>query len=174
MFKLNFLPDSDLEDFSPAIKEYESIWQGDSIKIVSALEEITKYVFKENFINAVVSGSKESRSHPLSLYAKLQFEVKKMTLVHELGHRILLPPRRLQFADKKQYPTSLENHKVLFLILYDVYEVVYGKEFADSAVKRDSEELQGLYKEAWDFALSFKTKGDRQKKFQEMMQIGKM
>jgi len=169
MLKINFLPDSDLEDFSDALKEYEAIWKVDSIKIVSALEEITKYDFKETFVNAIVSGNKESRSHPLSLYAKLQFEVKKMTLIHELGHRILLPPRRLQFMDKKQYPTSLENHKVLFLVLYDVYENIYGKEFADSAVKRDSEQLQGLYKEAWDFALSFKTKEERQAKFKEMM-----
>ena len=169
MIKINFLPDSDLDDFSISSEEYEAIWKSDGEKILSALEKMTGYSFKETFINAVVGGNKESRSHPLSLYANLKFEVKKMTLTHELGHRVLLLPRRQQYKNASLWPTSLENHRVLFLVLYDAYEMIYGKDFADSAVKRDSEQLQGIYKEAWDFALSFKTKEERQKKFREMI-----
>ncbi|MDE1975249.1 MAG: hypothetical protein KGI49_01925 [Patescibacteria group bacterium] len=169
MINITFLPDSDLDDVNEGIKDYENIWKSDGLLITASLENHSGYRFKETHINAIVYGMKTSRSHPLSLNSNLGHEVKKMTLVHELGHRVLMPPRRLKYKDAKEYPSSLDNHKVLFLFLYDAYESIYGKDFADSAVKRDSEQLNGLYKEAWDFALSFKTKEDRLKKFKELM-----
>jgi hypothetical protein len=169
MFKIHFLPDSDLDDVSEAIKEYEHIWNVDGEKIVYVWQELSGYVFKETFINAVIYGRKGGLSHPLCLKGNCTLDEKKIHLVHELGHRILLPPRRELFKKYNLQPTSLDNHKIEYLVLYDVYEAVYGKEFADFAVKWDRENLGSVYKEAWDFALSFKTKEVRQEKFKEMM-----
>jgi hypothetical protein len=172
MLKINFLPDSDLEDISEAIKQYEAIWNSDGEKIVKAWEEATGYLFKETFVNATIWSGRGGHSHPLALTAwRKSIEEKKNHIVHELGHRILLPPKREHYkrTKEKRSDSSLENHKILDLVLYDVYELIYGKEFADYCVNHDSKNLPPLYKEAWDFALSFKTKEDRQKKFKEMM-----
>src|SRR5690348_11095861 len=137
MFVINFLPDSDLDDFSDAIREYMEIWKNDGEKIVQTWEDITGYTFKETFVNAIVYGNKGGQSHPLCLKAKGTLEEKKNHLVHEIGHRVLTLPRRLIFQKTKTQPDSLENHKILFLVLYDVYELLYGKNFADLAVEWD-------------------------------------
>jgi len=174
MLKINFLPDSDLFDVEAALKQYEEIWKTDGERIVAAWETITGYQFRETFVNAIIWGAKGGRSHALTLTSlRKSIEEKKNHLVHELGHRILYMPRREAFKRTgiKNIDSSLENHKLLDLVLYDVYESVYGKEFADYCVKLDSENLPPTYKEAWEFALSFKTKEERQKKFREMMQI---
>ncbi len=170
MLKINFLPDSDLEDVSEAISQYQAIWDSDGEKIVKAWEDVTGYKFKETFINATIWGGRGGHSSPLALTAwRKSIDDKKLHLVHELGHRVLLLPRREIYKKTRIFDDSLSNHKVLDLVLYDVYEMVYGKEFRDYAVKQDSEMLPPLYKEAWDFALSFKTKEERQQKFKEMM-----
>ena len=114
-------------------------------------------------------GKNGGLSHPLCLKGKASINEKKLHLIHELGHRVLLLPRRAIYQKTKQGCTSLDNHKVEYLVLYDVYESLYGKEFADFAVKFDCENLPPLYKEAWDFALAFETKEARQQKFKEMM-----
>jgi hypothetical protein len=172
MLKINFLPDSDLEDFSVAISEYELIWKEDGQKIVKTLEEVSALSFQETYINALVFNVKNpARSHPLSLKKHLTVDEKKLSLVHELGHRIMLPSLKIRFKSVGNSYDSFGNHKALDLILYDVYENLYGKSFADYAVKWDSEKIGGLYKEAWDFALSFKTKEERQKKFKEMVAV---
>ena len=170
MLTINFLPDSDLYDLTKPIKEYQDIWSSDGEKILKAWQDLSGYSFKETFINAVVHDSKNGGlSHPLCLKGDASIEVKKAHLVHELGHRVLLLPRRAQYKKTKSPRTSLDNHKIEYLILYDVYETLYGKGFADFAVKYDRDNLPPLYGEAWDFALAFKTKEDRQKKFKEMM-----
>jgi len=170
MIKINFLSDSDFEDYSEAIKEYESIWKADGEKIIRAWEETAGYRFKETFMNAIIY-VKGGHSHPLTLKSGGTNNGKKTHLIHELGHRVLLAPRRISFKSKNIQPTSLENHKILDLVLLDVLESLYGKEFADNAIKFDCEHIGGIYKEAWEFALSFKTKEERQKKFKEMMRV---
>ena len=73
--------------------------------------------------------------------------IKKAVIIHELGHRILY--KRLNIKVE-----SLEIHKALFLVLYDLYVDLYGEKFAKEIVEWDCS-LPRNYKEAWNWALSF-------------------
>ncbi len=142
-----FYPDN--ENFTEATNEYQSIWEQDDNRIISALETAGKIPFKENTINAIVFEGK-SHSHPLSLRASYSADVKKGTLVHELAHRLVV-------GNNMKAENSLEAHKLINNILYDAWTSLYGKEFADTMVKVESERTP-MYKEAWDWTFSNKKK----------------
>ena len=159
MLTINFLPDSDINDYSQSIKEYQAIWNTDGGRIFNALTTLSGCQFRETFINAIVYHAK-SMSHPLSLRYSLEPDRKRSAFIHELGHRLLN-----RFVKK---PDTLDRHKFLFLVLYDVFIDLYGENFAKESVEWDSN-LGPMYKEAWEFALSFKTKEERQGKFKVLM-----
>lgn len=152
MLKINFHPDSDLEDFHTGVAEYEKIWKEEGERITTAWTKITGLNFRENFINATVFHCR-GYSHPLTLRHTLDLGRKKAVLVHELGHRLLYK------LIKMGAQSSLLRHKVLFLALYDVLVDLYGDEFAQETVAWDKELDKkfgnNIYSEAWDYALSF-------------------
>ena len=78
-------------------------------------------------------------------------------MVHELGHRLIA-----QLANR---PPDLDEHRVLDLFLYDVWERLWGTTFADSQVLIESGRT-GLYDyaSAWRWALSL-SKGERAARF---------
>ncbi len=158
---INFYPESDLEDFAPSVSEYERIWNEDGERIIRALESHAGLQFRETVINAVV-GDGISHSHPLFLRYSLSSADKRVTLVHELGHRLLY----------KRVPgmgtvSSLGHHKYLFLILGDVLGALYGKEYLAQTIARDNA-LAPKYKEAWAWANAF-TETERQARFQRIL-----
>jgi len=140
-----FYPDN--ENFTEAVKEYQLIWEQDGDRIISALETSGKMIFKENIINAIVFEG-ISHSHPLSLSASYSADIKKGTLIHELAHRLVV-------SNNVKTENSLEAHKLIYAFLYDVWISIYGKEFADTMVKIESERTP-MYKEAWDWIFSNK------------------
>lgn len=159
MIKIIFHEDSDFIDVSFATQEYQVIWDTEGGKIVAAWEQKTGLQFQETFINAIVFEGR-GQSHPFCFRASLSSDMKKATLVHEIGHRILYKKVKLpEFS-------SLENHKNLDLCLYDILVDLYGKNFADGVVEVESKHL--LYKEAWGWALSLKEE-ERRKKFTELL-----
>lgn len=162
MLSIIFYPESDLRDYSEGLKEYENIWKEDGERIVNAWEKITGLKFDESHINAVIFEG-ISHSHPLSLRFDRDFERKKSILVHELGHRLL---HRKVKGEKDA--DSLALHKLLFLVLYEVFVELYGENFAYSAVEWDKNLPRPQYKEAWEWALSFSLE-ERKKKFQEIL-----
>ena len=91
------------------------------------------------------------------LRASYTEDVKKATLVHENGHRLI--------AQLRNRPADLDEHRVLFLFLYDVLESLWGKDFADTQVRFESG-LTGLYDydSAWKWALSI-SKAERASRF---------
>ncbi len=167
MLKINFYPESDLKDFNEAVKIFQQIWTDEGEKIISKWEEITGLKFVETEINAVVADLK-SCSHPLTLRYSNEFDIKKSALIHELGHRILY--KRKSSAGNK---TTFERHKFLFLVLYDVFHELYGKDFTEKIIAWDSElgkdTGQSMYESAWQWALEYKTKEERQKTFKEIL-----
>lgn len=150
--KIKFIADSDLGNYSQAITEYQQIWEEPGVKIVEVWEELTKLSFRESEINAVVFNG-ISHSHPLSLRDNIDTNRKKSVLVHELGHRLLYG-RVIQ----PNY-SSLENHKTLFLVLYDVFVELFGRDFANEAVKWDKNLPRDAYKQAWEWAMQFSKEG---------------
>ena len=161
--QIHFIADSDREDFSPAIQAYQSIWKQDGEKIVAVWETTADLTFQESEINAVVFRG-ISHSHPMALRDNLDTERKKSVLVHELGHRLLYGR-----VNQPNF-SSLENHKTLFLVLYDVFVALYGESFADSAVAWDKQLPRDTYEQAWEWAMRF-SKEARKHEFAKRIRV---
>ena len=148
------------QTFAAAAEAYRSIWVGEGSRIVDAMERGTGLKFLETHVNAVIfegvsmSGAGNS---PMYLRASYPADIKKGVLVHELGHRMIA-----QLSDR---PRDLDEHRVLFLFLYDLFETLWGKDFADRQVTFDRG-LRGIYDYdgAWTWALSL-SKSERASRF---------
>ena len=71
---------------------------------------------------------------------------KRATLVHELGHRLALALPRRQ---------GMDDHRLLYLFLHDVWSDVYGHAFADKMVAIERRIPGGYdYDAAWAWALA--------------------
>ncbi len=172
MLEIKFLPDSDRKDRTEAItegiKEYSEIWDKYGESIVDSIEKITNLKFVETKINAIVYVSTlSSRSFPLSLKAYYDKDIKKGLLVHELCHR-LLSGNKVRVNYKDRGDASLEIHKVLDLVLYDIWKDLFKEGFANKMAERESKGYSNEYKKAWVWALSFDEK-ERQKRFQAII-----
>jgi hypothetical protein len=86
----------------------------------------------------------------MMLRASYDAETKKAALVHELCHRLMLG-NTLRDLNLKE-TAALLDHKVIDLILYDIWIDLWGKEVADRQVRVEAKR-QHLYKEAWQWAL---------------------
>ena len=167
MLKINFYPESNLNDYNEAVKFFQEFWEQDGEKITNKWEEISGFKFWETEINAVV-GNFISHSHPLSLNADKPEELKKVILIHELGHRLLI--KRIK---GKRLKSGEENHRFLFLLLKDVLIELYGEDAFQTAfdfdIKLSIEFGKELYENAWNWALKFKTKEERQEVFKNII-----
>ncbi|MET1112857.1 MAG: hypothetical protein ABWX67_15160, partial [Allosphingosinicella sp.] len=69
---------------------------------------------------------------------------KKATLAHEIGHRLAFTLPR---------GSALDDHRLLYLFLYDVWTDLYGREFADrmAGIER---RIGPAYEVAWAWALA--------------------
>jgi len=166
--RIYFYPDSDIKNLWPAVKKYQEIWRRKGKRIIEIVEEISGLRFKETFINAIVFQAKfPSQSYPLCLKADYPDERKVSFLIHELTHRILagngIRPRQKKF--KSEESKKLAVHKVLYLILYDIWVELYGEKFAKESVESEIS-ISGteVYKKAWKWALSL-SKKERKEKF---------
>jgi hypothetical protein len=71
-------------------------------------------------------------------------------------------------AQLTKRPQDLDEHRLLFLYLYETWETLYGKEFADREVAFERT-LKGLYDydTAWGWALAM-TKEQRIERFADV------
>ena len=95
----------------------------------------------------------------MRLRASYPAEVKKGTLIHELAHRML---GRVKPTD------DIDEHRKIFLVLYDIWVALYGKEFADRNVAVESSR-KGLYdyESAWKWTLAMSAE-ERAAKFKTL------
>ena len=129
--------------------EYARIWQAEGPRIVRALEAAAEVDFPENAIDALVADGRPMMSYDgrsMRLRADYSPDYKKATLVHELGHR-------LAFTLKRQ--GSPDDHRILYLFLYDAWTDLYGRDFADRMVSIERRIPGGYdYDAAWTWALA--------------------
>ena len=160
--KMNFTPES--EKYAEATKQYQQIWNTEGRKMVEAMEIVSGLKFHETEISVIVFEGASSSGFgetPMKLRASYPEEVKKATLIHELGHRLN--------SQLKNRPRDIDEHRVLFLYLYDVWARLYGKSFADRMVEVEKKR-KGIYdyETAWNWALALREE-ERASKFKELV-----
>lgn len=109
------------------------------------MEKISGLSFQQKEISVIIyegisfSGDEDL---PMKLRASYSLDEKKGTLIHELGHRLI--------EQIKERPADLDEHLILFLILYDIWAELYGQDFADEMVNIESSR-KGYYdyKSCW-------------------------
>ena len=163
---LTFTPQD--QTFAAAAEAYRLLWEDEGAKIVEAMERGSGLKFVEHDIKAVIfegASSSGFGATPMQLRASYPADVKKATLVHELGHRLM--------AQLRKRPADLDEHRILFLYLYDVWESLWGKAFADDQVTVESGR-KGLYdyETAWKWARSI-GKEERAARFAEIVKANR-
>ena len=163
---IHFEPESPTEAFIKAVAEYDTLWKAEGVRMVEEMERITGLPFGERAIKAVIyEGTSFSGSgdRPMRLRASYPAEVKKATLVHELLHRML---------GRVKVTSEIDEHRKIFLVLYDIWVALYGKEFADRNVAVEAKR-KGLYdyESAWKWALAMSAE-ERAGKFKMLRGLG--
>jgi hypothetical protein len=158
--KVIFSPES--EKYAQATAEYQAIWNSEGKRITEAMERVSGVAFTEREVRAIIyEGVSWSGfgNEPMKLRASYTSDVKKATLAHELGHRLITRIPKTK---------EIDEHRVLFLILYDIWESLYGRDFADRMVEVEKDR-KGLYdyESAWKWALSM-SKEERAAKFKAL------
>jgi hypothetical protein len=144
--EVEFIPYSAAHGY--AANTYQTIWRDFGDRIIESLERRTCLPFTEPRVAAIIadgvshSGGPE---HPMQLRASYRYEMKKSTLVHELGHRHLW-----QLVERLE---DLDGHHTLFLILDLVWADVWGNDFAaDRVLDESGWQARYDYASAWAWA----------------------
>jgi hypothetical protein len=161
---MTFSPEKKTAAFNAAVDEYRAIWAAEGHRIIDGMEQISKLKFPEKGVKAQIYEGPSFSGRggaPMRLRASYQPDEKKGTLVHELGHRMN--------AQLTIRPQELDEHRLLFLYLYDLYVDLYGKEFADKEVAF-GKTLKGQYdyEAAWNWAMAM-SREERLAKFAEVV-----
>jgi hypothetical protein len=165
---ITFSPEEKTPAFNAAVDEYRAIWAAEGSRIIEGMEKISTLKFPEKSVKVqIYEGTSFSGrgGAPMRLRASYQPDEKKGTLVHELGHRM-----NVQLKMRAQ---DLDEHRLLFLYLYDLYVDLYGKEFADREVAF-GKTLKGLYdyEAAWNWAMAM-SREERLAKFAEVVKVNR-
>ena len=157
---LSFVP---LEPrFEPGAEEYRLLWETEGPRIVAEMEALTGIEFPAQPIEVLVRAGPPMTAYDgrtIRLRATCSPGCKLGTFTHELGHRLAL-----------QLPRTgeIDDHRLLYLFLYDAWTDLYGKEFADRMV-RIERRIPGAYDydAAWSWALAM-TREQRQARLREL------
>lgn len=148
MLKILFKPEE--SKYKSATDEYFSIWESEKEKIIGGFEVITGLKFPQIEIEVIVfegvsfSGNENT---PMKLRASYSLEEKKGTLIHELGHRLILK--------LENRINDIDEHHTLNLFLYDTWVYIYGEDFANNMVSIESKRKGKYdYESAWKWALN--------------------
>ena len=141
--------------FAAATEEYRRIWADEGARIVEAMERVSRLTFTDGPVDVIVFegiSNSGTRGTPMYLRASYTADVKKATIVHELGHRLA--------AQLTTLPAGVDGHRVLNLFLYDAWDDLWGRTFADEQVAIESGR-RGVYdyETAWHWALAFDREG---------------
>lgn len=165
MLTINFYPESDKPEFIRAAKEYQAIWKKDGEKIIGAIEKVSGLRFKTKIINALTFDG-ISYSVPLQLESNYNLEQKRGTIIHELCHRLLVDNNFYIGKQPSIDQFEFVVHKIVYLILYDVWVFLYGEGFAKKELKHEKSYNSKPHNDAWNWALSL-TKEERTEEFKK-------
>jgi len=141
-------------EYAEAAGEYRRLWKAEGPRIVAAMEAATGLAFPAARVDAIVSEGRPMASfdgRTIRLRASYSPAYKKATLAHEIGHRLTFTLKRT---------AGLDDHRLLYLFLYDVWTDLYGPAFADRMVSIERR-IGPAYEAAWTWALAM-TREQRQ------------
>lgn len=152
--------------FARATEAYRALWAAEGARMAAALEAGTGLALPDAPVEVIVyEGASWAGmgGRPMRLRASYSEDEKRAALVHELGHRLI--------AGLPRDP-AVDEHRTLFLFLYDVWTGLYGSDFADRMV-RVERGRRGLYDydAAWTWALAM-TREERHTRFQALRLLG--
>lgn len=160
---LNFVP---MEPrFAEGADEYRQLWQAEGPRMVEEMERLTGLTFPTDPVEVLVRDGPPMTAfdgRTIRLRARCSPGCKLGTFSHELGHRLaLLLPRT----------TEIDDHRLLYLFLYDAWTDLYGADFADRMV-RIERQIPGAYDydAAWTWALSM-TREQRQARLRSLAAV---
>ncbi len=145
-----------------ATDEYRRIWHEDGPLIVAAMEAATGRPFPLSPIEVLVRDDAPMISfdgRTIRLRASTRPAYMRATLAHEIGHRLALTLPRTP---------EMDDHRLLYLFLYDVWTDLYGRDFADRMVAIERRIRAPYdYDAAWRWALSM-TRAERQARLRDL------
>ena len=153
---LSFVP---LEPrFAEGTEDYRRLWESDGERIVAMLETLAGVEFPRQPIEVLVRAGPPMTTYDgrtIRLRANCSPRCKLGTFTHELGHRLALELPRT---------AEIDDHRLLYLFLYDAWIELYGQEFADRMVAAERR-IPGAYDydAAWTWALAM-TRDQRQER----------
>ena len=145
--QLTFTADS--SPYAPSAEWYQQQWNTDRTRIVQAMEAASGLHFRTLDIRVIVYfGVSYAGTDSLPMHLNVRYPFG-MTVVHELGHRLS--------GQIRNRPAEIDDHRLLYLWLYDAWVALYGVRFADAAVAAekgwDSQMPRPFFAPAWDWAL---------------------
>lgn len=149
--------------FASAAEEYRQLWEAEGQRIAAVMEAVTGLTFPDDPIEAIVSETPPMTAYDgrsMRLKGSYSADYRLATLIHEMGHRLALTlPRR----------GGLDDHRLLYLFLYDVWTDLYGRDYADHMVRIERRIPGGYdYDAAWAWALAM-TREERQARLRALL-----
>lgn len=183
--QIEFVPDA--KEFADGAVQYQQIWSQEGKRMVAAIEKITGLPFVEKTIqcrvNNDIPNSGKANSEPFQVKASDQPDLKRDNIVHELCHRHLrahgIRTRQFYGDDRvlsRDIPEearqiSVNAHKLLDLVLYDIWDELYGTLYADRLLKVE-QGFDDHYREAWEYAIAL-SRDQRHREFNELKTLAK-
>jgi hypothetical protein len=135
--------------FAETAAWYRELWRAEGERIVAALERESGVAFPDRPLEIILRDGRPMTGFGCSairLRGTYTGPVAAGTFVHELGHCL---------ATGLQRTAEVDDHRALYLFLYDVWTDLYGRDFADEMVRLERQ-IPGPYDyaAAWDWALA--------------------
>lgn len=156
MLTLAFAPqDPDSFELKLATYGYQNCWHEHHKKIVAKFHELTGLSFQQKDIHATVIPGTVNNSGmtgaPMLLGAGYHTADEKLAVIsHELAHRLL--GGNQIWVDVDAEDALYNEHRRIYLFLFEAWCDLFGKAFADAAVAREFKDAE-YYEAAWKWAL---------------------
>lgn len=142
--------------FVATADHYRQLWRAEGERIVAALERESGVAFPDRPLEIILRDGRPMTGFGCSairLRGTYTGRYATGTLIHELGHCLTAALPRT---------AEIDDHRALYLFLYDAWTALYGRDFAEEMVKIERRIPAAYdYSAAWDWALAM-TREQRQ------------
>lgn len=137
--------------------EYAIIWDHEGNHIIETFEKITKLLFNEKKVKVEIGKGDEQGENSAGKSVKdpmiLRYDSRSKigTLLHELAHRLIM--EHTVFAKCREKFKLDDEHRLIDLFLFEVFESLYGKEAALLRIEYEKTFKDPKFLESWEWAL---------------------